>query len=211
MMKLFARSLGCSFIFLVVGGLIGISTQARSQEVSGAEFPDMQIDAGDEFGGDFGFEVGEDMEAFGKDDFNAEGLDPEAAAAATAVAAAVWIAMMAIAALLFFLLVLAAYLLSDALGAIPEEFREIPAWLPWLLLVPFVQIVILIVAFMKVPKSLSGYLASKGDTSMGDCGAGNGLWGAVLYLLGCTFPIGLVLLVMAILKINQAKKIARAA
>ncbi len=165
--------------------------------------PNMQIDPGSME--DFGFNT-DDFEDFGSEDFSPPELSAEDAAAATAVAMGMMIMIGVFAVIGVVITALVAYLLSDALSAVPESYRQMSSWIPWLLFVPLVQIVVLVLAFIKVPRSLSGYLASLGDQSQGDCGESNGLWGSILYILGCTFPIGLVLLVMSMLKINQAKR-----
>ena len=156
---------------------------------------------------DFEFELPEEMEGFTDNDFGA--AEESAANAAIGVAMMLAIAIFGIIGLIA--VVLAAYLLMDALNAVPQQFQQIPPWVPWLLLVPFVNLVVLIIAFIKVPDSLASYLNSLGDHSQGDCGRKTGLWGSVLYILGCTFPIGLVLLIVSLMKINQAKQRAQAA
>ncbi|MEZ6136515.1 MAG: hypothetical protein R3C53_16590 [Pirellulaceae bacterium] len=190
-MKLIPSCIFCAYLFFVGSGL--------------AVAQDAPIEPGDSFGEDFGFDTG-DMN-FGEEDFSFA-VDPAQERAAAAVATGFMIVSLVIGLLGLCLMIFVAYFLSDGLAAVPEEFRQLPTWVPWLLLVPFVNIVVLILAFIKVPQSLSSYLASKGNTGLGDCGQALGLWGSILYLL--CFPVGLVLLLMSGLKISQAKKAARA-
>lgn len=160
------------------------------------------------------FEIPE-LEGF--DDFTEEGdfgapefsADEQAAAAALSFGMLIFVFVMSLVGLI--LTALVAYLMMDALNAVPESFQQIQPWMPWLLFVPLVNIVIVFLVFLKVPDSLSSYLQSIGDSSQGDCGKNLGLWGCILYIIGCTFPIGLILLIMSILKINQAKKVAQSA
>lgn len=161
--------------------------------------PDMDFDF------DFSDELGDGFSQFEEDGFVAADEPSTMAVIATTIA------MLVLGVLMFLLVGVVAYLLSTALSAVPENFREMPPMLPWLLFIPLVNIVILILAFIKVPKSLNKYLTSIGDNSQGDCGEKLGLWGSILYILGCTFPIGLVMLVMSLMRINQAKKLAKAA
>ena len=151
----------------------------------------------------------EGLEGFGDEGFAAPALTPEEEAqiAATFIAMVVGITIMSLVGLV--LIAWVAYLLMDALNAIPEEFRQVSSAVPWLLLVPLVNIVVMFIVFIKVPESLNAYLTANGDTAHGDCGRSNGLIGCILYLLGCTFPIGLVLVVMSLMKISAAKKTAR--
>ena len=144
-------------------------------------------------------------------DFGAAEISAEEQAAIAAVSFGMVVAIIVMSLIGLLLTIFVAYLLMDAVNSVPEQFQQIAPWVPWLLLVPFVNIVVLIVAFIKVPESLSAYLNSIGDTSQGDSGKAVGLWGSVLYVLGCTFPIGLVLLIISLVKINQSKKIARSA
>jgi hypothetical protein len=167
--------------------------------------PNMEITVGEDMG-DIGFDL-EGLGDISDPDFVASG-PPSAKEMAMVSGIMVGAAIIGLLGLLLMLFV--AYLLSDALAALPAQFRLLPTWVPWLLLVPFINIVVFVLVFIKVPQSQSTFLASTGDNSMGDCGGSNGLWGVILYLVGCTFPIGLVLLVMSVLKINQAKKLIRA-
>ncbi len=198
---------GCLLRSLAVLCLVGLPAIIAFAQVTD-EIPELRLDTSQDLGQDFGFDVGE-LEDVSAPDFNANATTPEQAAQEAELERAMLFGGLIMGLLALVLLGVAAYLLSDALKAIPLEFRKLPHWVPWLLLVPLVNIVVFVLSFIMVPKSMANYLASRGDTSMGDCGASNGLWGVILYLLGCTFPIGLVLLVMCLLKVNQAKKIAR--
>ena len=99
-----------------------------------------------------------------------------------------------------------AHLLSSALNAVPLEYRKIPAWLPWLLLIPVVNVVVVFLAFVLTPQSLREYLESQGDTSQGDCGGQMGLIGAILSVIPCIPLVGPILLIIALVKISQAKR-----
>ncbi len=150
----------------------------------------------------------DEFSGFGEDGFQVEQpLDP----AAAAVLAAITIAMVLLAIVCLLFAIFMAYQLSSSLSAIPEPYRQMQAFMPWLIFVPLAGIVIFILAMIKVPRSVSAYLTSIGDSSQGDCGEKLGLWGAVLYLLGCTAPIGIVLLIMSLLKLGKAKALAKAA
>lgn len=161
--------------------------------------PGMQIDPEMEF--DFGMDGMEDWQS------SPPSLDPSTGAAATLATMAIVVIGLVISLLLQ---AVVAYFLSSALKAVPEQYRELSPAIPWLLLVPFVNIVILFLAFIKVPRSLNKYLTSVGDTSQGDCGEQMGLWGAVLGIIPCTGPIGLILLIISLVKITQAKNVALA-
>lgn len=179
--------------------------QVPDMELPDIDIPNMEITVGEEFG-DMGF----DLEGLGDVSDPNFVADAPPSAEQAALATGIVVGAVVLVLLAYLLIGVVAYLLSSAIQALPEANRPMPAWVPWLLLVPLVQIVVFVLAFIQVPKAQSNYLSSIGDTSMGDCGASNGLWGVILYLLGCTFPIGLVLLVMSMLKINQATKIIKA-
>lgn len=152
----------------------------------------------------------EGMEAFGDEDFTFDTeLTPEEAAAGAAMFMAMLVAIGIMSLIGFAMVIWVAYSMMDALSALPEQYRELSPAVPWLLLVPLVNIVVLFLVFIKVPDSLKAFLEANGDTAHGDCGRSNGLIGSILYIIGCTFPIGLVLLVMSLLKISQAKQTVR--
>lgn len=155
-----------------------------------------------------------DFDMEGLEDFGPDFGPPEISAEAQAAAGVLFLVFVLVAVVAcvvgLVLTGLVAYWLMDALNAIPEPHRQMSPMVPWLLFVPLVQIVVLLLAFIKVPDSLSSYLRSMDDSSHGDCGKSNGLWGAILYLLGCTFPIGLVMLFLSLKKIHRAKLAARA-
>ncbi|HBE66568.1 MAG TPA: hypothetical protein DDW52_00330 [Planctomycetaceae bacterium] len=183
---------------LIFGVLISIcicSLPAYGQaEDFNADFPE-DVNFGEEFGEDW------------EEDFATSGPSEEAIAAAITAyfGFLVCVGVVSLAVQIFI-----AYLLYDALNTVPEEFRQIEPWLPWLVFIPLVGIVIAFIAFIKTPKSLALALNARGDTSHGDCGESNGLWGMILSILGCTGPIGWVLLIMSLLKINKAKQALRA-
>ncbi|MCA9134751.1 MAG: hypothetical protein KDA45_16400 [Planctomycetales bacterium] len=190
--------------------LLGLAPQCvLSQEASPALNPDtdFQLPSAD----NFDFDI-EGMEGFGDPDYDPEAeIDPQVQAATDRVAWIITAVLAAMSLLMLLFTILLAVQLSSALQAVPEAYRQMSPFVPWLLFVPFVNIVILILAFIKVPRSLKGYLASMGDASQEDCGEKLGLLGAILFLLGFTMPVGLVVLLLALAKIGRAKKIARAA
>lgn len=154
---------------------------------------------------DFGNEI--DV-AFDEDGFTAQTSPEEEAMIAGAVAAYFgFIICMSIVSLALSIYI--AYSLYDALNTVPEEHRELEPWVPWLIFVPIIGIVVYFLGFIKTPKSLEKALNATGNNPHGDCGGSNGLWGMVLCVLGCTAPIGLVLVIMSLLKINKAKQTLR--
>lgn len=164
--------------------------------------------AQDDSGFDINFDS-EEFDGFGEEDFSVEDqAKVNAAAAGVAVAYMGFLVCMSIVSLVFSLFI--AYSLFDALNTVPTEYRQLEPWVPWLIFVPVVGIVVLFLGFIKTPQSLSKALNANGDSSHGDCGESNGLWGCILTVLGCTAPIGFVLLIMSILKINKAKQALRA-
>lgn len=186
------------------------SEQAGNEQIdASAPFEGLDQFEGMDAGPEIEFDI-EGMEGFGDENFEfASELTPEEAAAGTAMVIAMFVGIGIMSLLGFILVIWVAYSMMDALSAIPEEYRELSPAVPWLLLVPVVNIVVLFLVFIKVPDSLNAYLTANGDTAHGDCGRSNGLIGSILYILGCTFPIGLVLLVMSLMKISQAKQTAR--
>ncbi len=175
--------------------------------VAALTLPALAQDAGN--GMDFNFDAGGELDGFGEDGFEFQG-DPEAEAAAAGIAIAVLIGYVCFIGLAILLQIFIAYLLYDALNAVPEQYRELESWVPWLLLVPLANIVVLFLAFIKTPRSLAKCLSASGDTSHGDCGESLGLWGAILCVIPCGAIVGLILLIMTLLKINKAKQAVRA-
>ncbi|GAB5402221.1 MAG: hypothetical protein Aurels2KO_04520 [Aureliella sp.] len=162
--------------------------------------------AQDDGGFDINFDS-EEFEGFGEEDFVMQDGPPEAAIAGLMAAYFGFVICMSIASLVFSIFI--AYSQFDALNTVPEEHRQLEPWVPWLIFVPVVGIVVLFLGFIKTPQSLSKALNATGNNPHGDCGESNGLWGCILTVLGCTAPIGFVLLIMSILKINKAKQTLR--
>lgn len=182
---------------LAIIACLAIPCQALAQEEP-VDVPNLEIE----------LDMPEGFEDFTEGDFGA----PEVSAAEEAAAAVLIFGLMAASACVALILsAIFAYLLMDAVSSVPEAHRKIAPWVPWLLFVPVANVVVLILAFIKVPESLSSYLDSIGKNSFGDCGKKIGIWGAILSLIGCTGLIGLVLLIISLMKINQAKRVARSA
>lgn len=186
------KKLAIASLFLLASAL---SLPALAQEAGG--------------GMDFNFDSSGELDGFGEDGFEFQG-DPEAEAAAAGVAIAMLVGYLCFIGLAILLQIFIAYLLYDALNAVPEQYRELESWVPWLLLVPLANIVVLFLAFIKTPRSLAKCLGASGDTTHGDCGESLGLWGAILCVIPCGAIVGIVLLIMALLKINKAKQAVRA-
>lgn len=184
----------------------------EAPDFNAPEFEMPDFDAGQDFSGEGDMSIDfdmEDFEGFGSEEYGDE-FQQEAEQAAVAAGFAMMAGIACFAVFGLILTGVVAFLMSDALSSVPEEHQQLSPMVPWLLFVPLINIVVVFLVFIQVPKSLASYLASQGDTSQGDCGEKTGLWGVVLYVIGCTFPIGLVMMVMAILKINHAKKAAKA-
>jgi hypothetical protein len=168
-------------------------------------------DAGEfQFDQDIEFDM-EEFEGFEGGDFGAAETTMEEEAAIALVGTAVIVLSLVFALITLVLAGCAAYLLSDALKAVPESHQQISPAIPWLLFIPVVNLVVLFLCFIKVPDSLRGYLDSTGNMTQADCGKSLGLWGSVASVIGCFFPIGIVLLFMSITRINKAKQLAREA
>ncbi len=178
------------------------TAQVVAQDVPQGESFDFQIDD------DINFDT-EDFEGFKDGSFGAAETTSEEEAAIALVGTAVFVGVVVASIVGMVLTAVAAYLLFDALNALPEEFRQISPIIPWLLFVPFVNLVVLFVVFIKVPDSLRGYLQSVGNMTLADCGKSLGLWGSVATVIGCFFPVGLVLLFMSLMKINRAKQLVQ--
>lgn len=155
---------------------------------------------------DFGEEFGDMMDENGE--FSAQTTAEEEAMIAGALAAYFgFIVCMSIVSLVLSIYI--AYSLYDALNTVPVEHRELEPWVPWLIFIPVVGIVVYFLGFIKTPKSLEKALNATGSNPHGDCGGSNGLWGMILCVIGCTAPIGIVLVIMSLLKINKAKQTLR--
>ncbi len=199
------------FSWLTAGCLLlGLFTSDVRAQESG---PDIQFDSEVQIDPDFQLDPDIDFDTeqfdFGADSGAVE-LSEEDQAAVAALGLGFIVLVLIIALVSIVLTAWVAYMLMDALQAVPEQHRQLSPVVPWLLFVPIVQYVVMFLVFLKVPDSLSSYLNSVGDQSQADCGKTLGLWGSILYVLGCTVPIGLVLLALSLIKINQAKKAARA-
>jgi hypothetical protein len=150
---------------------------------------------------DFDFNTDE-FDAFGTEEFNMnQDIDPAAAVFATVI----MIASVVLSVLGLLMGIYVAFQLSSALSALPESARDLSPVMPWLMFVPVIGIVFLLLSLIKVPRSLSTYLNARGNSSHGDCGEKLGLWGAILTILGCTAPIGIVMLILAANKVGKAK------
>jgi hypothetical protein len=195
-----------SVVLCVTLALMGSEAVAQETESSSALGGTTQADVGDF---DFNLDTTE-FDDFGSESFQAQSDEELAAGEAAAgliMLFAFGLSLLAFVAGFLFSLYIA-YSLSSALSSIPEAYREMAPFVPWLIFVPVVNVVILILAFIKVPRSVKSYLASKGNHSHGDCGESYGLWGAILSLLGCTLPVGLVMLILSLNKLGKAQRAA---
>ncbi len=200
MTKRFGQWKSWVFVAMLACSSALATTTAQAQEGDAAQSSSSETNAID-----FNIDMDE-FESFGQEGFSVETpLDP--ATEATIQAIRIGSYGIGLVGLLFSLFL--AYQLASSLSAIPPTYRQLSPWVPWLIFVPLVGIVVLVLAFIKVPNSLSKYLASTGHVSQGDCGEKLGLWGAILTIIGCTAPIGLVLLLLSTLKIRQAKMVAK--
>ncbi len=173
----------CLAILMLLGALVASSPVAWGQD---DPFPaDMEIDFGQEI-------EGLDL---------AGGGEPDAAAFVAIFAFYGCSLLVAIG-----IQAVLAYLLSGALKVVPESYREISPGVAWLLLIPLVNIVIMFLVFIKIPRSQSKYLASIGNSSHGDCGEQMGLIGSICMLIPCINVVGLVLLIISLVKIMGAKQ-----
>lgn len=108
-----------------------------------------------------------------------------------------------------------AYLLSSALQRLPEEHRAIEPWYPWLLLIPFFNLIWNFFVFPKVSQSYCAYFDSLGDdspTDSQDCGEQLGWWYCGLCVASLVPCIGgiagiaaLVILILYLIKIGEFK------
>lgn len=110
--------------------------------------------------------------------------------------------------------VIFAYFMAAPLKRVPERYRTIEAWTPWLMLVPVVNLVMLwVLAPFKIPESLKNYFDDSGSSlDVGDCGKNLGLGWAIS--VTCTFiPIvnwiswipALAFMILYLIKINGLK------
>lgn len=92
-------------------------------------------------------------------------------------------------AVLFFLALYAVvcWLLSNALAAVPEQFREMSTGQVWLLMIPCFNIIWSFFVSQRIPKSFQNYFSSVGVTKNGDCGAQIGLWWSISWAC-CLVP-----------------------
>ncbi|RMF36906.1 MAG: hypothetical protein D6753_18580 [Planctomycetota bacterium] len=139
-------------------------------------------------------------------DFGAPELDDEEVAALVAVSFVVWAGIIILGIIGLALSIYVAYIGYATLELLPEPRRPVPSFVPWLLLVPLVNLAIIFIIFVSIPKAAQEELIARGQPVEGDCGRGLGIAGAVLWILGCTAPIGMVLMLIATMKLAQAKR-----
>ena len=108
----------------------------------------------------------------------------------------------------FSILAVICWLVSTALKAVPEQYREMSPGQVWLLMIPCFNIIWNFFVFQRVPKSFQNYFAATGQSQFGDCGIQIGLWFAICYAcsvvpyLGCLpFAASLVLLIIMLVKL----------
>jgi Trk-type K+ transport system membrane component len=176
--------------------------------VSSVVLPAAQAqDAGSEM--NFEFDDSE-FSDFGEPGFENGELSPDAEKAVALLSGGVFLVAMLVSVVFLVIIIFACYSLFDALSTVPAEHREIEPWVPWLMLVPLVQLVVNFIALTKTPRSLAKALAAKGDSSQGDCGEQLGLFTAIAALIPCINVLGFpVLLIMTVMKVNKAKALLR--
>ncbi len=99
-----------------------------------------------------------------------------------------------------------AYVGFSVLEMLPESSRPMPSFVPWLLLVPLVNLVVLFMIFVQIPEAVQRELEARGQAVEGDFGRTLGIIGAVLSVLGCTVPIGAILIWIATMRLAGAKR-----
>jgi hypothetical protein len=72
-------------------------------------------------------------------------------------------------------------LASNALKAVPPQYRRIEPGMVWLLLIPLINVVWTFFVFPGVSRSFQRYFAAQGRTEHGDCGERIGLWFAICF------------------------------
>lgn len=109
--------------------------------------------------------------------------------------------------------VFVAWFLYDAWNRIPPPYREGESWHAWLLLVPFVNLVMPFFVHPRISRSYRNYLAAWNIHDAGDCGEQLGLACAVCtacsvvpYLGLLAAMAGVVLVIVYIVKLNGLKK-----
>ncbi len=108
----------------------------------------------------------------------------------------------------FGILALICWLVSSALKAVPEQYREMSTGQIWLLMIPCFPLIWNFFVYQRVPRSFQNYFNAVGQTQHGDCGAQIGLWYAICsacsivpclnYIAG---PASLVLLIIMLVKL----------
>ena len=108
-----------------------------------------------------------------------------------------------------------AYIIYDALNAVPQEHRRgITPNQVWLLLIPLFNLVWSFIVFQRVSESFQSYFEANGRPQPGDYGRGLGLAFSILFAMshipcvGCfTVLPALILLVLALIKISSYKNL----
>lgn len=110
--------------------------------------------------------------------------------------------------------VVVAYLLSSALVALPEHYRQQEPNLVWLLLIPLFNLVWNFFVYPKVSASYRAYFEAQGATNVGDAGRGVGLAFCICVIVA-TIPTpissiaglaALVLLIIYLVQIHGLKQ-----
>ena len=110
------------------------------------------------------------------------------------------------------ILVFVAYKLSEGIQALPFEHQQLPAWAPWLLLVPCVNIFANFWIFTQIPKSYEGYFASRGDAgdssffAIGLIYSILAVLSAIPYVGACFGLVNLALLIVFMVKLSTLKQ-----
>ena len=110
------------------------------------------------------------------------------------------------------ILILICYLVSKCYTAIPEQNRSMSPGMVWLLLIPCFNIVWNFWVYPGLAKSYKAYFDSKGDTTVGDCGAQIALWYCIStacciipFVNWLAGPASLVLLIIFLVKTYDLK------
>jgi hypothetical protein len=109
----------------------------------------------------------------------------------------------------------AAYILYDALNAVPSEHRKgITPNQVWLLLIPIFNLVWSFIVFQRLSESFQSYFETNGRPQPGDYCRGLGLAFSIMFVithvpcLGCfTFLPTLIILVLTLIKISSYKSL----
>lgn len=110
------------------------------------------------------------------------------------------------------IMVYVCYLIFEAQKALPPQHQKIQPGLVWLIMVPCLNVFWNFYVFTQVPASYQSYFGSTGepyDTSLGALGIAYSvlaLFGVIPYLGACLGLVALVVLIIFLVKLTEAKK-----